>query len=420
MKVAKSVNYLIYEIAEYILALCMILNCRAMWLYNPYYGHKFAMAVNVSCICSALFCAMLKWKKNKKNLNAICMSLFWILYATMFIVATSYNIKNFVNFCLVVIVLMFYYKVCCNKSGIPSILFKYSNLISIIATISLVIWLLGQIMGIIKPTGYIVTIWSHTGDPISVRSFYGIQFWPQTITTFAGFEGVFPRNSAFFSETPMAAFQFVLAFMIESLLKQRKNLKKMILLLCAIVSTFSTTAYLIAIIVLTVLYITGKPKLKLIEIVRIISIPTLAIFAYLVAYSILMEKMGNRSGTIRVDDFVVGFNAWKDAPIFGHGYENNDILKQYMQSWRSVNSGFSNALMQILAQGGVFLFLPYAVAFLIGIKNAIKSRKVLYIIFSFCFIIAFALNLVSYQYIVILIAMFMLNYKPDSKNWIDN
>lgn len=408
MRLKVGIRKLPYEIFEYMLALSMILNCRSMWLYIPCFG-KFSLFVNLLCVCSACMCILIKWKSNRRNINALCGAAFLGIYIILFLAVNFYNAKRFLLFGIVVAVLMIYYRVCCSEKKVPSLLFKYTDLMLVIALISLIIWFFGQVIEVFKPTGYIDTTWSYAGKAISVRSFYGIQFWPQTLSEFAGFSGVFPRNSAFFSEAPMAAFQFALAFMIEIFLREKKKIGRISVFILAIVSTFSTMAYLIAIFTLTEIYILGKTKLQLIAVVKIILVPLVLIVAFYFGYSMLMEKMVNRSGIIRMDDFIVGFYAWKDAPIFGHGYENNNILRQYMQSWRNVNLGFSNSVTQILAHGGIYLFFPYGLAFFVGLKKAIKSKNPFQISFAILFILAFSLNLLSYQYIVVLIFLFLSN-----------
>lgn len=73
--------------------------------------------------------------------------------------------------------------------------------------------------------------------------------------------------------------------------------------------------------------------------------------------------------------------------------------------------GFSNSLTQILVQCGLYIFVLYIYCFMKGIIQGIKNKNVNMVVFIIVFFALFAFTLVSYQYIVVVILLFMLSQK---------
>lgn len=122
------------------------------------------------------------------------------------------------------------------------------------------------------------------------------------------------------------------------------------------ISTISTTGITVLIIAIGLRYVFTKSKTKGRLSIKLIFLP-MAFVVVLVALNFLLEqKLGASSGSTHVDDFVAGYRAWMDAPLFGNGYGNSASYEKYMSSFRGHNIGFFNSPMQVLAYGEVYLF----------------------------------------------------------------
>ena len=89
-------NKTIYNISEYILALCIILNCRSMWQTLDRIGELFNYGVILLTILSALGCVITReWGYRFKAKTFVCI-LFLGLYLLIYLLATWYNRVYFV------------------------------------------------------------------------------------------------------------------------------------------------------------------------------------------------------------------------------------------------------------------------------------------------------------------------------------
>lgn len=400
-----------YDICEYILACCLIINCRAIWLTIPGSGDKINSIVNLMIVFAVCGCVLLKGKYKIKNIKCgIKISIALLLYLLFFILVNGYNRKIFLVWMIICICLNIYIFVCNDKENYPSIFEKYINIMVVIGIISIVIWLMGSVFHVISPNMAISTTWTSTGKPITVPGYWGIQFERQISDIFS-FLGVSVRNSSFFAEAPMASFNFSIALLLELLVIERKKHKyKIITLILAILTTFASTGYLIVIGILGYGYFKYKPKKMGMKIIKIFIIPIVVGVVGTFIIILVLQKLGTSSGNIRVEDFVIGYNIWRKYAIWGCGYENNDLIKTYFSISRT-NMGFSNSLTQILAQCGLYIFVLYIYCFMKGIIQEIKNKNVNMVVFIIVFFALFAFTLVSYQYVVVVILLFMLSQK---------
>ena len=214
-----------YDICEYILACCLIINCRAIWLTIPGSGDKINSIVNLMIVFAVCGCVLFKGKYKIKNIKCgIKISIALLLYLLFFILVNGYNRKIFLVWMIICICLNIYIFVCNDKENYPSIFEKYINIMVVIGIISIVIWLMGSVFHVISPNMAISTTWTSTGKPITVPGYWGIQFERQISDIFS-FLGVSVRNSSFFAEAPMASFNFSIALLLELLVIERKKHK---------------------------------------------------------------------------------------------------------------------------------------------------------------------------------------------------
>ena len=123
---------------------------------------------------------------------------------------------------------------------IISILIKYSNIVTILALISLIYWVLGSNLEIIQPTLFVPNTWA--GDGVRLIPTYHFIYFETQDSSFMGYETV--RNSGIFNEGPIYNMILCVALAMELFLRPRKSLWRIIILAFTIVTTFTTTGFL--------------------------------------------------------------------------------------------------------------------------------------------------------------------------------
>ena len=136
-------------------------------------------------------------------------------------------------------------------------------------------------------------------------------------------------------------------------------------LVLGVVTSVSTTGYIFLIgaaLFYVVKHMPERGSKRALVVMFLIVLVALGVAA---AFWMLGEKVSSATGEVtRVDDFVAGYLAWLDSPVFGNGLADNDAMLGHMSAFRANNVGTSNSPMVVLAQGGVLLFLVYFVSFL--------------------------------------------------------
>lgn len=395
-----KIKFSFYQAFEYLLALALILNCRSIWASLPSISW-FSNAVLLVTIAAAAGCIFLKKTIVKGRLTRAVYFVLWIAgYAVFFVFVKSYNWSNFLKLVLVVCVLVIYYFCCNRSSAVPTVVYKYENLILVIAAVSVLFWLLCSVLKVLPATGTVYSNWTGNDTLKSVPSYFGVYFETQYSTLM--WIGKITRNTAIFTEGPMASFHFTLALLIELFQKQRSSRPKLILLGGAVLTTISTTGYVACITALALKFFLSGNRKKIMRWVKLLALPIVVIVGGGLVYSLVSNKLATvGSGMVRIDDFVAGFKAWKQHPLFGSGYANSDYIKAFMSSFRSNNTGFSNSPMTVLANGGIYLALPYVAAFTIGLYKAIHARNMRQVCFIAEVLFIFTITIVTYQYIII-------------------
>jgi O-antigen ligase len=132
-----------------------------------------------------------------------------------------------------------------------------------------------------------------------------------------------------------------------------------------------------------------------------------------ISLELAMRKLGTDSGSVRLDDFKVGYNAWKSNPLFGAGIGNDKYIQSHMSSSRMYNIGFSNSIFQILAHGGLYLALLYFIPLFVGVKQAIKNKNITNMVFVISILYLVTFTIFSYQYLLFYLLIFIWQNKED-------
>lgn len=165
-------------------------------------------------------------------------------------------------------------------------------------------------------------------------------------------------------------------------------------------------------------------KNKLIIKYRNILLPVLGIIFILVIFVLFNQKLNYDTGSssIRSDDYKVGYQAFKDHPILGLGLANNMLLVQnYMENWRSYNTGLSSSVVELFSFGGLYLGFPYIFSFIRGIFLSIKNRNKEKLFFVLMTLYLFILTIFTFKFITIfLLVWFGLSSSHRYKKYISN
>lgn len=399
VKIKNKAFLAVCKLGSFLIAVSLILNCRSIW--GSITINNLGMFTFGSLVIGILFSFMSVININipKYALNVL---LFLSIYIFIYLIQPINNSRLsdafFIGFSFLSIYL---YTIIFFNTFVIDILIKYYiNLLVLICIVSLFFWIFGSIFKIIRPTGFVLSNWgAQYGRPNIVNSYYNIYFETQTLNNVI-------RNSAIFTEAPMASLNFIIAFLFQSLVNKndKYHLLKEIILVLGILSTMSSTGYiaLLIIFVMKSFFLDYKNKGFFLPFILILSIVSVLIIHYL-----LISKLENASGQTRVDDFRAGYEAWKLHPYMGSGL-NNNLYQNFMANWRGNNLGFSNTIMDVLVSGGIYIFILYLISIIYSVIVSLKTHNLNNIIFIVVVAYLFITTIFTNTYILFFLFIFIV------------
>lgn len=392
-------NDIALKAAEYLAAACMIIQCRTVYMHLETWG----MIVNRSVwliMMIALMTCVIRGDSDKRlqdRRGALFTVLAVTAYTGIFLIANPVNYLRVIRCASAVLMMILLLRTSKGKERSLSILGCFRDLMLIIACASLVFWVLGSIIKVLPCTGYLYMDWSHTGEYVRIPTFLCLYFETQ----WTPWELVQARNCGIFVEAPMAGFAYSVALMAEIFVhrsRKPRHLVNMTLLTVAILSTLSLICYGFLLLVAAFSYsgviLKGKAGRS-----SKIAVGTAFAAAAVVLMIFTIDKLDSSSAITRVNDFAVGLNAWLAHPVFGGGFESLEYLQSFMPEWRSYDIGFSNSPMEILAQGGLYIGIPYIYGFMSSLIRGIRNKEHRRIAVTIIFAYLFTFIVVPYQYI---------------------
>lgn len=216
----------------------------------------------------------------------------------------------------------------------------------------------------------------------------------------------------------MASLHFSIAYLIEFFIKDKSKIRNLIILTIAIVSTFSTTGYVIVILALFAKLFLKKENKTFCWIIKNSIVLIVLIGAVCAIQYLITQRLGTFSGSVRLDDFRAGFMAWMNHPLMGNGYGNYDAIKHYMSSFRSHNTGFSNSPMYVLALGGVYLFVLYLIMIIKGLYKMIICKDWNSMSFYVLLLTLFTITLIPFNGLTYIMLISMATYIKQQKRFL--
>lgn len=335
---------------------------------NTLYGWKGRISIisQIMLLVVSIIIVLISWSTTRVSTAALTLWLTWmaILFFTYIAISIHsgvYSRSYLIWDCIAAITpLMLLLE---KKNGeLSNLLRSFVNLMVITSVVTIIVWILGPILRILHVTEYIENTWNSMGTLAYTPGYYGLVYETQ-ILKILNYNLI--RNTAFFVEAPMFSFALCVALIFEGWENSART-PIVAIIVCAIVSSASTTG-LIFVLLATVFHVAsngrnltnryGSASVILFGIM-------LAIVAVFLGRIALIEKLSSTSGSTRIDDFIAGYRAWKDAPLLGHGFGGISAYRDYISSFRANNIGFSNGPFAVLIIGGVLLMVPYAIGFL--------------------------------------------------------
>lgn len=392
----------IIVIIEYLFIAYIIIECNSVFscaLNNYYITEVGSFIALILAIAGAKF---YNRRIKKKTIQFIFVH---IIYCTIFIllcVNTShlygFASRFLIFFPVLLVICDTYYK----NDNIKSLLKRFVDIATVLSAISLFFWLFGSILGTIKPTGTLVARW---GTDYPYTSYYNLYFVRQYRRIF----GIsFVRNSGIYTEAPMFSLILCIALVFKLFLLTQKTDSKRgrkkyipeIILTLGIISTISTAGYIVLAISILMLYYLKSTRSRRAKLIHLF-IGFIISFAFIFAVNnLIVEKLESSEGGVRLDDFIAGINTWIEKPFIGHGYGNNESLIQNMNALRLYNTGMSNSIFTVLAQGGLYLLIFYLLPVYALFIRCLRQKKMRIICAISLFVVEFVITIFPYKFIM--------------------
>lgn len=355
-----KVNYM--SVIEYIIAIFLVLDINVVWVRQYSLGDDFF--TRILCILLLFYCLLNLKKIRKKDLNLCALFCVYVFISGIFA-----GVKNAfvalievgIGFALISLTVKI------NNESKRSLLYqKISDVIVLMSLSSLFFYIFGTILNVLPGRHYVNFYW---GSNVSVQSYFNIYYESQQ--TMLG-TNIVARNCGLYTEGPMYAFVISIALIYEMLIRQKMHLKRILILIFAGITTFSTSAQCIIIVCISfrvLIYFKEKYRNKLYLAITMIVVPVLiVIVASLIIYFVSIKQGSSMS--IRTMDLLACLAAWKKSPLFGIGIMNYDPIFSMFDTYR-YGQGLSTGLLILLAQTGIVM-LGIPVTFLYKYQKNVK------------------------------------------------
>lgn len=397
---------------EYILASFIILDCNSVYanlVNSPFNLQKMSLVLSVILIAVICWCYNMNLIETLKSiiypaaLVAVFSLILFILLKFPNGLRGSY-IKFFVLFLPISIMLFKLYN---NINMDNQLFFRISDILVFLSVLSLTLWLIGPVLGIIQPNKVIQSLW----EPMTeINSYWGLQFFrPEQREYIKFFDISVYRNIGLYPESPMFNIVLLLGLCTELFLRPKLKIWRILLFFITIVSTFGSLGVIlssVAIFLKLCVYVDNDRK-------WIVYFLVLCLITIVFVLLIYKKEHAADSYNSHLDDFIACFKAWKKSLIFGTGFENNSVIQFYMAEFRKNNKGYTTSAGAVLAHGGLSLFSIYIVPFIKLIFLKSTHKRVNENLFGIIIFIVFVTYIFTYRFLI----FWLLAFGYSKINW---
>ncbi len=311
---------------------------------------------------------------------------------------------------LIVVLYTVYFPLCAlwfygNKGSVKRFAVNFSDVMYVITAITLVLYVVGQWLNLISPTGSVVSTWNGS----TPDTYFYLLFTPQSIS-YNGFKQ--GRFSGMFAEPSLCAFMMCIALMIELFLEKKKiSFFRIFILLVAMYVTVSMKGYMITLSILCLFVVTYKFKSSLVNKIKFLLSGVIVVVCGIGLVMLYQYKVVRNPNSVaaRISKLTSSFSAFWNNPLTGNGFKSDAI---------GVTGGDTSVFSQVLQQGGLFFigwyFYPYyAILIRLLKKRWFKCFWCIIIYLALIFVSTVTYTVFSVTVIAIL---WVLLYSGDWKN----
>jgi len=405
----RKYKFSLLVVIEYLLVITIILNCNSVYAASIKDFHLNEIAALLAVILAVV--GIKKGGTNKRLLNkwAGLFAIYYVLMIAFMIVSVpGESMLGFISrFMIFIPIMAFYLAFLSKKSQQNRLLSEFINVMVFLSVLSVFFWFFGSYLHMIHPN---MSIQAHWGRDHTYPGYFGLYFEGQSLNLFS-YSGY--RNDGIFTEGPMYSFCLIISlaslFLIEEYSVngklKRDSKRKALVLIIALLTVMSFSGYVLLVGIFFLRFVTTTTRNRTSREFRIIISLFVIVVGGLIVVAMLAEKQQTSSWLIRLDDIQAGIKAWLAAPVFGNGY-GTYAVEEYMSSFRWWNTGFSSAILSILSQGGLVLFSAYLMAFILGLKSALKVKDKSMGTFIIVVVIELIVTTVHFTFLV----LFLLSY----------
>lgn len=337
------INYNTLSTLEWLLAFFLVING------NSVYRASIGMDIPITIVTAVLIICVWALSRYLMPVKYTLMMPFVIMVASfVYMVITKHQMTTFFFVYIISFPLLIdYFYHCIVYHRLGQLFFKLSSIIVFLTVVSLLLWYLGPITNQIEENCRIRIHWEHD---MTFKGYYWMLFKAQFEDGTYVDSNYLWRNSSIFTESPMYNLWLCFALAIELFLRKNLSYQKLLILFVGIVSTFSSTGVLCIIYFIILFCLKGLQNtffLKIPIFVKLLFFAVVIYYGYQWSVGIIALKSDSSSYIARMRDYELSLELFQKHPFWGIGFGNqlNHTL------------GYSNSLVSILAQGGVWLFV---------------------------------------------------------------
>ena len=358
-------NKHVSDVVFFLLAILIVLDCASVYM-NLIGFHYFQSTIDVILVICILMHGHKSYRLNKKSGYIL---IFLCVVFLLLIICGDFAKPAFIFGCVIPMIsfiILFSGKTGCDTA--LKLLKIICDVVICIALVSLVFYLFGTTLKIIKPQ-FVLSASRIGWSNYSYSGYFGIYYEGQNVIIL---NQILKRNIGLFLEAPAFAFVLLCSLFLE-LFIFFKDWKRSIILIITLISTFTTSGYCFGLI-LIFLKIYKKYMVK--SLWKLL-VPVGIIVAYYVIITLVRDKftISGASGDIRSDDMLASFDCFKDHWFVGIGFNQVEKLLPYRAAFRRTGkAGMSMGIPYVLATGGIIYGSMYLVPFFKAILVLLKRK----------------------------------------------
>lgn len=357
--------------------LCMTVEIRFL---DAFLIQTKPIKVVVIVLCLTGIMIEIGFKKEKISMQApILIAAYLIFYA----IGSRYNIVAYLEAFLLLFTFFFLYNYFLIKNnGFLDFLNIFTDILIVIGCITVFFWLFGSVLDLLPGRTQMTYTWA---NETHITYTYYLLYFENPIQNVKLLGISLPRNCGIFTEAPAYSGIILYGIGIELFARDKIQMKRLIPLLITVLTIQSTKAFIILIMLFTLLYFQNVVKgrnhsYKILHSLIFIALIVIASFAILY---IITDKASTSSYLARMNHLASGLKTWLQNPVFGAGFRNKEAL----MGNQDMDYGYGRASMGLtilLAYGGLYLFLFYVFAYFYAQRYPnVKNRRTDYKYFSF-------------------------------------